>query len=153
MAGRITVQTTGFKEADMIFQKLPLKVKEKELRKGHRSAGRLLVKAEREGFQRVAKNRTGATERGIGMVNERNKRGEIGVIAIGPIRRRNAERSAWKAPFFEGGTVSKSGTIKMTARPFIGPAVRRTQRAMRKVVGDKLALSLNRTIKRFRKAN
>lgn len=141
---KIHVKTTGAKNLDRMFRKLPLKVKEKELRKGHRAAARLLVKAEREGFQQVAVNRTGATERGIGTKNVK-ERGTVGSIAVGPIRRRNRERSAWKAHWFE------SGTVKMAARPFIEPAWERTKDKMKDIVGEKLQKSLTRTMRKHRK--
>lgn len=144
MAGGIIVRTTGFKEADRIFRKLKLDVKEKELRKGHRSAGRLLVKAEREGFRGVARNRTGATERSIGIINER-AHSELGVVAVGPRITRNRENSGYKAWWFE------KGTVKMTARPFVKPAIDRTEAKMRDEVGIKLKKTLERTARRNRK--
>lgn len=141
---KIKVKTTGYRELDRMFKKLPLKVKEKELRKGHRAAARLLVKAERAGFQQVAVNRTGATERGIGTKNVK-ERGNVGAIAVGPIRRRTRHNSAWKAHWFEWGTV------KMKARPFIEPAWERTKQKMEDIVGEKLKKSLTRTMRKHRK--
>lgn len=117
-----------------------LKVKEKELRKGFRSAGRILVQEEREGWRRVAKNRTGATERSIGIVNERS--GQTATIGIGPRLTRNRETSGFKAWWFE------KGTKFMRPRPFIGPAERKASPKMEKVIGTKIVKTLERTARR-----
>jgi HK97 gp10 family phage protein len=140
--GKVTATTTGKKNLDRMFRQLKTKVKDKELRKGHRSAARVLVKAERAEFQKVAVNRTGATERSIGTKNEKNVKGQVGAISVGPRITRNRERSGWKAWWFE------KGTKFMSARPFVGPAWDRVQDQVQDIIGDKLGKTMERTMRR-----
>ena len=141
--GKVTVATTGKRELDRMFRKLKLDVKEKELRKGHRSAGRILVKAERDEWRKNhGHNSTGATERSIGMVKERNERGQVGSIGVGPIRRRDRARSGWKAHLHEFGTKF------MRAKPSIEPAWEKVKDKVNDIIGEKLGKTMQRTMRR-----
>ena len=142
--GSLTTKTTGKRNLDRMFKQMKRKVREKELRKGHRSIGRILVKAEREEWNKNhGQNSTGATERSIGMKNERKPGGrQIAGIAVGPIIRRDRNRSGWKAWWHE------AGTVKMAAKPSIEPAWDKVKDQMEKENSERLAKTMQRTMRR-----